>query len=66
MIDDLLHPRHAHLRKQCEQRGILITRRGEGWLLEGGGVRVLVNDLKFVHDSDLRPVRDEYARRNGT
>ena len=65
MIDDLLHPRHAHLREQCAERGIAIRRHGEAWLLEGDGIRLLVSDLRLVHDSDLRPVR-EYARRDQT
>jgi len=65
MIDDLLHPRHAHLRARCAALGILITRRGEGWLLEGARVRLLVSDLRLVHGTDLEPPRD-YARQNGT
>ena len=65
MIDDLLHPRHAHLRQRCAERGIAIRRRGEAWLLEGGGVRLFVADLRLVHAADLKPARD-YARANGT
>ena len=65
MIDDLLHPRHAHLREQCAARGIAIRRHGEGWLLEGASVRLLVSDLRLVHDADLKPPRD-YARQNKT
>ena len=65
MIDDLLHPRHAHLREQCAERGIAIRRHGEGWALQGGGIRVLVSDLRLVHDADLKPPRD-YARQTGT
>ena len=60
---ELHHQRHAHLREQCAERGITISRRGECWLLEGAGVRLLVSTLRMVHDSDLRPVR-QYARQN--
>ena len=65
MIDDLADPRFNHLRQQCAERGIAIRRHGECWLLESTRVRLLVSDLRLVHDSDLRPVRD-FARQNGT
>ena len=65
MTDELADPRHNHLRQQCAERGITILRRGLGWQLEGGGICLLVIDLKFVSDSDLKPVRD-FGRQNGT
>ena len=63
MTNELADPRFNHLRAKCAQRGIAILRRGRAWLLEGGGIRLFVNDLKYVSDADLRPVRD-YTRRN--
>ena len=65
MIDDLLHPRHAHLRKLCAERGITIRRHGECWLLESTRVRLLVSDLRLVNSNDLNDV-DQFVRRNET
>jgi hypothetical protein len=50
------------IRRLCEQRGLRLERRGQGWLIRGAGVSILCADLAAIQPRDLEPVRRTLSR----